>query len=339
MFWVISISILLLAALVTAWPLLSKGSDWKAIGLVVVLLIPLGGALLYREFGEPLAIDHAPLQTGGENFNDLTDNLRSNLNENPEDLDGWLLLGRSLKSLQRYDEALEALQTAQRIAPDNPFVRVELAEAMLFASGNPQFSEEIRGMLQAAVNEEPGLQKGLWLLGIDSVQQGDDATAIDYWQRLLKVVEPNSPIAASVQEQINLALQRSGAPVPTPQADPESWAGLDVQISPGPDMDLSEIPGDAVLFVVVRPQGVAAGPPLGVARIDRPRFPVAVTIDDRNAMLPQSKLSAQSGLQLQARLSMAGRPIASPGDWESEVVEVSVDDPGPHPLALTTRVE
>lgn len=342
MFWTAAIAILAVSALIMVSPLLSKGSNWKAIGLALVIALPAGGAFLYGGVGNPLAMNHQAASTNGGDFNELTDNLASNLTETEEDLEGWLLLGRSLKSLQRFDEALDALQTAQRIAPDNPLVRVELAEAMLFASGNPQINDEVRAMLESAVNDDPGLQKGLWLLGIDAVQRGDDSTAVEYWQRLLQRVEPDSPIAASVQEQIDQALARLGeTPTPTPVND--TWPGVTVEVDLGTAanqaLDTTSMSPSATLFVVIRAPGMTAGPPLGVARIGNPQFPLTVTLTDSNAMLPQTLLSAQTSLQLKARLSLEGRPIASPGDWESESIEVEVDNPGPHPLSLSTQVE
>jgi cytochrome c-type biogenesis protein CcmH/NrfG len=42
------------------------------------------------------------------------------------------------------------------------------------------------------VAQDPSQQKGLWLLGIDAVQRGDDAQAIETWQRLLVQIPPGS---------------------------------------------------------------------------------------------------------------------------------------------------
>lgn len=343
MFWLIAISMLVLSGLVLAWPLLSTGSNWKAAGLALFLVVPLSATFLYREVGNPLAMNPPPPSTGGEDFNALTDNLKSGLQEREEDLEGWLLLGRSLKSLQRFDEALDALETANRISPDDPLVTVELAEAKLFASGNPQINPEVREMLQSAVNQDPSLQKGLWLLGIDAVQRGEDVAAIEYWERLLDQVEPDSGIAASVQEQIGLARQRAGLEAPPVQTDSGSWTGVGVNISLGDEaiqaLETNSLPATAVLFVIARPAGLGAGPPLGVVRIDRPEFPIEVTLDDRHAMLQQNQLSAQSALSIQARLSLSGNAAASSGDWSSEAIDVSTDDPGPHTLSLVIRAE
>jgi cytochrome c-type biogenesis protein CcmH len=342
MFWLIALAMLAAAGLLLAWPLLTRGSGWKAVGLAVLLVLPLGGALLYREVGTPAALDAAVSNPRSQDFDALADDLKSRLSEREEDLEGWLLLGRSLKSLQRYDEALEALETAKRIAADSPLVAVELAEAKLFASGDPRISDEVRGLLESAVAQDPAQQKGLWLLGIDAAQRGADSEAVEYWQRLLGQLEPGSPIAESVQEQIDLARSRQGLAPAGPAADDSDWPGVTVEVGLGaaaahalPD----EIPQSAVLFVIVRPAGQTGGPPLGVARVDRPQFPLEVTVDDRNAMLPQQSLSAQEKLSFQARLSLSGEPGARAGDWESEPVEIASGGADTVSLLLSRPVE
>ena len=340
MFWVAAVAILTVSGLVLAWPLLSRGSNWKAAGLTVLLMLPLGGTLLYREVGTPLAIDATATPVEETDFDVIADDLRSRLSESEEDLEGWLLLGRSLKSLQRFDEAVEALETAQRIAPESPLVKVELAEAILFASGDPRLSDDVLTMLQTAVTEEPGLQKGLWLLGIDAVQRGEDRQAIEYWQRLLGQIGPNSSIASSVEEQIELARARLGSDSPAQTAEMDAWPGVDVEIilSSEAVQGLPQpLPAAAVLFVIVRPQAETAGPPLGVARVDQLEFPIGITIDDRHAMLPQRLLSGQPRLRLQARLSLSGQPGAQPGDWESQSVDITAENPGSVTLSLATQ--
>lgn len=342
MFWFIALALLSLAGLWLAWPLLARGSEWKAAGLAVLLALPLGGILLYREVGTAAALDAPASAPGSQDFNALVDDLKSRLSEREEDLEGWLLLGRSLKSLQRYDEAQTALETARRIAPESPLVTVELAEARLFASGDPRINDEVRGMLQEAVSQDASLQKGLWLLGIDSAQRGEDSEAVEYWQRLLAQLDPGSAIAESVREQIELAQSRQGLP-PSDAAEGDSgWPGVEVGIAldgAAAQALTDELPGSAVLFVIVRPGGESAGPPLGVARVDQPQFPVEIHVDDRHAMLPQRQLSAQDRLRLQARLSLSGEPGAKPGDWESEAVEVSTERAEPVSLVLSQPVE
>ena len=338
MFWTIALLSLTVAGLALAWPLLTRGSSWRATGLALVLLLPLGGALLYRDVGTPGAMNLEPSHEQAADFDTMVDDLRARLTERPEDLDGWLLLGRSLKSLQRFREAEEAFSIAARIAPEEPMVMVELAEAQLFASGNPRIGEEVRGMLETAVGQDPTLQKGLWLLGMEAAQRGDDEQAIEYWQRLKAQLEPGNPVAGSVQEQIDAARARMGLEPAASGPEPEGWAGIDVTVGLAAQAP-EELPESAVLFVIVRGPGESAGPPLGVARIDQPRFPVSLKLDDGNAMIAQRKLSDQSELNLVARLSMNGQPGANSGDWESEPLHVHTDSSDTAILMLTRPVE
>ncbi|MGH6631170.1 MAG: tetratricopeptide repeat protein, partial [Burkholderiales bacterium] len=129
MFWPISFALLLAGALVTLWPLLSRDSSWKWSAMAGVVLLPLAGYGLYQGIGTPEALSQPaaePLSAsstempGAEDMNQLVDQLRQRLQDNPEELQGWLLLGRSYKTLQNYRLAVEALETASRLAPDQP---------------------------------------------------------------------------------------------------------------------------------------------------------------------------------------------------------------------------
>ena len=53
-------------------------------------------------------------------MDELVASLQQRMAENPDDPEGWLILGRSLKTMQRYAEAETALTNANRLVPDNP---------------------------------------------------------------------------------------------------------------------------------------------------------------------------------------------------------------------------
>ena len=68
MFWLTAIAILTVAGLILAWPMLARGSNWKAAGLVLLIVLPLGGSLLYRDVGTPGAIDAEVAAVDGSTF-------------------------------------------------------------------------------------------------------------------------------------------------------------------------------------------------------------------------------------------------------------------------------
>ncbi len=353
MFWLISLAIVIGTGLWVLWPLLQGNSRWKASGLVVLLILPLLVYWQYQWVGSPRALqsnDTATKPGTDASLEDLVLSLQEKLTESAEDLEGWVLLGRSYKTLQDYPAAVDALETANRLVPNEPVVLVELVEARLFASGNPQITIEMVQQLQQAVAIQPDLQKGWWLLGLAAAQQGDDAQAITYWQRLLQGMDPGSSVAQSVQAQIADAQARiqanpdqpgSGQPNPEltsphqpgpDQASPDqppAWQSGTVQIelSPEANTTLNSLPATAALFLIARAPGQTSGPPLAVKRINQPSFPVQLKLGDADSMLPQRPVSGFATLQLQARLSITGDAMAGSGDWQSQVTTLATEQP------------
>ncbi len=332
-FWILAAVVLTLAALISCFPLIRTRSGWTPIAIVLVFLVPASVLMVYPYIGTPEALNPAAVITpaaphAGQNIDidALVANLRNRLTESPEHLDGWLLLSKTLKTMQRYPQALEAAETAYRIAPENPMVLVELVEARIFVSGQGQFDDEMITLLKDAIRLDPGQQKGLWMLGVASAQSQDDAAAIEYWQQLLQLLDPDGTVAASVQEQITEAQQRLGLDS-SPSAGQE---GIKLHLSAGDELNANVPPG-AVLFIIIRSVGPVAGPPLGVRRIDHPVLPLEVTINDQDSMMEARKISSVSELRIQARLSLSGGANAQSGDWQSAPITV--------PLNTTTTVQ
>lgn len=360
MFWTISSIVLFAAALLVFLPLLRGKTLLQPLALALVFLLPVAGLLLYNQVGTPQAIGMqraahpaAADAASPSDIDAMVEGLRAKLTESAQDLDGWMLLARTLKTMQRYPEALDALQVAYRIAPDNPGVMVELAEARIFVSPDGRIDGDSLAMLERALELDPLQQKGLWLTGIAAAQAGDLPRAVGIWERLLAQLEPNSEVAKSVQTQIDQANSRLGqppapAPVATTAAEGEAapavpagdgaWQGTPVRIAAS-EAARAQIPTGAVLFVVIRSPGAAVGPPLGVRRVIDPVLPLDITINDGDSMLQERKISLESEIQLQARISLTGSPAAASGDWQSAAVKVPLGATDTVELVLDQRIE
>ena len=378
MFWIIAAIALFVGALLTFLPLLRGKTLWQPAGLAMIFALPAAALWLYTVVGTPQAIGVKPtphpVAANAEELGDIDEminGLRSRLAEGPEHFDGWMLLARTLKTVQRYPEALEALQVAQRLRPDDPQAMVELAEARIFVSQDGRIDDESVFLLERALELNPEEQKGLWLMGIASAQAGDFAFAISYWESLLELLEPGSPVAQSVQNQINEAQARLGMePTPVPvaaeamaQTDTQpaieaqvpaqpaaedqppvpptadgAWQGTPVRISAS-DEAQAAIPPNAVMFVVIRSAAIAMGPPLGVRRVIGPQLPLEITLTDADSMIAERQISFESEIQLQARVSLSGMPGATSGDWQSAPVIVPLDSGEPVELVIDQRVE
>ena len=117
-----------------------------------------------------------------------------------------------------------------------------------------------------------------------------------------------------------------------------AWQGTPVRIAAS-EAARAQIPTGAVLFVVIRSPGPAVGPPLGVRRVIDPVLPLDLTINDGDSMLQERKISLESEIQLQARMSLTGSPAAASGDWQSAAVKVPLGATDTVELVLDQRIE
>ena len=272
--------------------------------------------------------------------------LQARLAENPDDLDGWMLLARTFKATERFPEAIEALEKANLLDPGNAYIMVEIVEANIFLAPNGRINDEMIATLQQALAADPGMQKALWLMGIASSQKGDVEAATGYWETLLAQLEPGSSVAQSVQSQIDQIKSKTemgmavaeSPPATTEPVDDGSWQGLSVSVIPGESVR-DRIPTGGVLYIMIRSTGPAVGPPLGVRRIIDPSLPVEISISDSDSMLKERLISSESSLQLQARISLTGSPAAQTGDWQSVSQTISLDSKEAVELVIDQRVE
>ncbi len=317
-FWLLAVAIPVVTALILFRPLLRRGGTLLGLGLALLLLLPVTTLLLYQGVGTPAGIQvtEVPPQVAEDaDINELLMQLEARMAAEPDDVEGWLLLGRSYRSLQRFGEARTAFEQARRLAPEDPAVAVELAEAMIFTSPPGQPDPAVNGLLEEALARAPDMQKALWLAGMMAAQGGDDARAVALWERLMMLLEPGSGVANSVQEQLNAARARLGVP------PPEAWGGIEIVIA-APEA-LPDLSPEAALFIIARDPN-APNPPLGAIRL-APAFPAVVTLTDANSMMPQRPISGVTEVQLQARLSLDGNPLSQEPGPESDAITVSRD--------------
>jgi len=105
--------------------------------------------------------------------------------------------------------------------------------------------------------------------------------------------------------------QRGAPPVRTGIADVGS-NGISGTISIDPAL-AGSAPSAGMLFVIARPVGVTAGPPLAVLRIPSPRFPLAFEIGPANVMIPSMRF--EGDIAITARLDGDGNAMTKlPGD-------------------------
>lgn len=191
----------------------------------VALVLPAAALVLYRVVGDTRALDPAALtavpaaEPGGHgaDMEQAIAGLAAKLQQNPNDPEGWALLGRAYLEMQRFAEARDALKHAHDLTPADPDVAVAYAEALTLSSDSHRFNGPARELVEAALKTDPKNQRGIWLLGIADYQAGKYDAAIAGWKRLLEQLPKDSDIAQSVRDQIAHAeADRDGRPPPAP---------------------------------------------------------------------------------------------------------------------------
>jgi cytochrome c-type biogenesis protein CcmH len=370
-FWIFAIALLTISAAIVSWPLFTGSAMEKITGLFVFLMLPLLGILMYQMIGTPEAINLPPTMASQQStqqqsahsseqgqMEELVASLQQRMKENPDDPEGWLILGRSLKTMQRYAEAETALANANRLVPGNPMIMVELAETKLFASGKPEVSAESRQLIESALAIDPNQQKGLWIMGMASAQEGDDNQAIVYWSKLLEQIEPASGSYQTVSQQIEMAQTRMGQPAgletavaettvkETPVAAPATTkpaasapaASFSIPVTVNiADGLAGSMPASAALFIFIHPAG-GAGMPLAVKRLAPQGFPMSLNFTDADLLRPGGSLQNFEQLDISARISMAGIANSASGDIQANRVSVATNNVSAIALNLDQRV-
>ncbi|HET9978631.1 MAG TPA: c-type cytochrome biogenesis protein CcmI [Burkholderiaceae bacterium] len=300
-----------------AAPLPARADPARRTAWALALVLPLASAGLYLHLGDPRAVVPGAAVPAGadrhatspEQIEQRVAALAERLRAKPDDVDGWLMLGRSYTVLGRYRDAATALERANTLAPDNAGLLADWADVLGMAQGR-RLQGKPTQLIQRALDADPRHDKALALAGTVAFEGKDYAAAKGYWERLLAVVPPDSPLARSVQGSI---AEASALDAPPPAAAPATAAasiGGQVEISPAL---AARMPAGATLFVFAR---AVDGPriPLAIVKMAGATLPMRFTLDDSTAMTPTLRLSGFKDVVVGARLSGSGNATPQPGD-------------------------
>ena len=119
-------------------------------------------------------------------------NLARRLEQNPDDLEGWLLLGRSLITLERYAEAAQALATAVRLSSGDPDIIGSMAETMVFAAQGIVTADALTAF-ETVLGVKPDDPAAQYYIGIALAQQGRPIEALEMWRKLAAETPADAP--------------------------------------------------------------------------------------------------------------------------------------------------
>ena len=329
-----------------AWrqsPWLRRGS-----ALLLAVLLPVAAFALYLQVGDPKAAAQlAQEQPGahGDGVGDtqvqpMVDGLARRLEEQPQNLPGWVMLARSYETLELFDAAAQAyrraLQEARRSAMDEEVqarLWADLADALASAQGGDLDGEAGKAIKQALMLQ-PDQPKALALAGSAAARHGKLDEAQKNWQALLRQLEPGSDMALRVQDDLLKleALASEDSSTSTARTAAVSKSRLSGELrwtvskaNPSEPARLAK----AQVFVVARADGHPR--PVAVLRLPATSLPAHFTLGPENLLDPAVSMSSFPELRLQARLSLDGQAMPRAGDLYSQSFSVT---PGSSNLLL-----
>src|SRR2546423_6673948 len=156
----------------------------------VGIAVPLVAALVYLVTGAPGALDPRNAAPDVAQVEAMVARLAAKLRENPDDVEGWKLLGRSYTVMGRFPEAVEAYAKAAERAPRDAQLLADFADALGMARGQRLAGEPER-LIERALEIDPQNLKALALLGTAAYERQQYAKAAEIWSRMLPLVPPD----------------------------------------------------------------------------------------------------------------------------------------------------
>jgi cytochrome c-type biogenesis protein CcmH len=206
-----------------------------AVIAAIAVAVPAGAVGLYLYLGSPGAPGQPFAERGTatadadagagdrEGLLAVVGRLAERLLRNPDDLKGWLLLGRSYMTLEHYDDAANAFRRAMGLGDNRADIAADYAEALALGDGGP-ITPEVRQIFEGVFAAEPGNMKARYYLGMAKAQQGDVRGALQDWVDLRILSPPDAPWGPMLDQQIERAARALGIDPATVEPSPGAAA-------------------------------------------------------------------------------------------------------------------
>ena len=199
----------------------APGARRPVLAAVLAVAVTLGAGALYLHVGAPGLPDDPYAARGPERaraaeaqaemaqIKAMVARLADHLKSNPDDLDGWLRLGRSYAVLGERAQADSAFAEAERLKPNDPDVLLAEAQAMMVGRGVADpIPDPVVVLLKRVEAIDPKQPVALWYLGLYAAQQSDFAGARAEWQKLLTVLPAASPEHRTIESALEAIKER-----------------------------------------------------------------------------------------------------------------------------------
>ncbi len=318
-----------------------KPALWTAV--IVAVALPIASMGMYLWVGEPEALNplavKAPEKADQVELAKMAENLAAKLNEKPDNLQGWVMLGRTYRTLENFDAAVSAYDRALKLSADDD-LKLERVEVLAMKSrGN--FEGEPWNVIREILQRDPQNYGALLMAGSASYSHEKYADALKYWQQARQPLAADNPDVPSLEEAIESVQKKLGLPASPkvatasaqaskPGADKGTSAnsGLTVtgQVSMAQALQGKAQPSDVVFIYATPANGERM--PLAIFKTTVSQLPMAFTLDDTTAMTPERTLSSAGEVLVKVRVSKSGNAMPQSGDLSGTLGPVKVGAKG-----------
>lgn len=317
---------------------------------ILAIGLPVAALVIYSLLGRPDAIEgrvavadagsvaseageSAEHPDSGQQIEAMIEQLMVRLEAEPDNLEGWLMLARSLRFVRRHNEAADAFERAMPIMANNAELLADYADTLAIANGSVLEGKPIQ-VVERALAIDPRNVQALWLKGTYDYEKGDYIKALTSWRQIQQLVPPGSEDAQSMANniaEVEARIRASGQDVPAAQSLPAAAvatgpATVTGRVQLDPNL-ASQASGDDTVFIFAR---AAQGPkmPLAILRKQVSELPVDFQLDETMAMMPAMSLANYREVVIGARISKTGNATPQSGDLQgqSEIVQVGAKD-------------
>jgi cytochrome c-type biogenesis protein CcmH len=316
---------------------------------LVVLALPLLAISLYLWLGNTRALTPQPAaqqmpmsstsdEGGHENFSSVLENLTTRLKDQPNDVEGWIMLGRTYAIMQRFHEAKAAYEKVIALVPDDAELISDYADIVAMTNNGSLMGKPLE-LIDKALRLDPKNPKALALAGTAEFEQKKFAQAAKYWEQLLALIPAESELGRSVSSSIAEAKSlaagkgpmmasaqdqsRGGQNPPTAGNNAGSASGggttpgggtLSGKVTLGPALAGKASPNDS-LYIFARAK-VGPKAPLATLRLQVKDLPATFTLNDSMARSGVQLSTFSDEVVVGARISKSGSPMPQSGDLQ-----------------------
>ena len=350
LFVVLAALMVTIALALMGWPFLKarqlEGRSALVALAVLAVVVPSAAALMYRSVSDwdwdPAHM--AEVYAGHQSLEDMIKKLEERVHRQPEDVEGWLMLGRTRFVMNNYPASVDAFANAYKASNGQNLQAVIGYGETLALVDQSTIGGKAGELFEQALKMEPANPKALFYGGAAAAATGHPELARERWAQLIKQPLPDE-VRVAVALRIGQLDQQMGRPIDqeiaklvrmTP-ADTSAAVGpvatsaatgsvatstggpgsVTVHVRLGPAL-AGRIPAGTTLFVAAR-DPTQPGPPFAAKRFPAPALPLDVVLTDQDAMMPGRTIKDAHQLLIVARFSSSGRPMASSGDFFGEV--------------------